>query len=421
MLRIKPTETGYEIPKGNLFPKGTDKTRPEIYVMGCRNPFRISIDPKTSTLYWGEVGPDGREDTPNGPRGHDEVNQAKAAGNFGWPFVIANNKPYPIVDFANNKVGRMTDPAAPENHGQRNTGLAKLPPAVPALIWYPYANSEEFPAMGQGGRNAMAGPVFHFDAKRKHNILAKEDDRTLLTYEWMRGKIFKAKLDAEEKLTALEPLMEKLMHPMDLEMDKDGSLILLEYGSVWYFNKNGAVSRLLPDDGNKPPAITIKPTDGVAGSYSVDKASDPEGGKITVTWYLTEGASERNLGSGSTAIVPAGNFQEIRAVAKDDKGAIAVARIPLDDAANLLQLGLEIENPKADHGFGETVRFKITSDKAPDAKQVVVRARYIPPTGHDAVAGSLRRISPGLRQPANASPATRWRPNPSAHPIWMSR
>lgn len=384
IIRIKPTETGYEIPPGNLFPKGTDKTRPEIYVMGCRNPFRISIDPKTKTLYWGEVGPDAKDDSPKGPMGHDEVNQAKQAGNYGWPFVIADNKPYPIVDFTTNTVGKMTDPAAPENHGQRNTGLKTLPPAHPALIWYPYSDSKEFPAMGKGGRNAMAGPVFYFDSARKTNILDKEDDRTLLTYDWVRGKIFKAKLDAQEKLEKLDVLMEKLVHPMDLEMDRDGSLVLLEYGSGWYFNRNGAVSRIRPDDGNKPPTITIKPTVGAANSYSVDNAADPENGKITVTWYATEGVSEKELGSGSTITLPAGKFQDIRAVAKDEKGALGFARIALDHSQDLPQLAIEIDSPKKPKSFGEAVKFKVSSATAPDTNKVVVRARYIPPTGHDA-------------------------------------
>jgi cytochrome c len=384
IIRIKPTETGYEIPPGNLFPKGTEKTRPEIYVMGCRNPFRISIDPKTKTLYWGEVGPDARNDSENGPMGHDEVNQAKSAGNFGWPFVIADNKPYPIRDFNGNKIIKMTDPAAPENPGQRNTGLKTLPPAHSAFIWYPYSDSKEFPVMGSGGRNAMAGPVFHYDQSRKHNILDKEDDATLLTYEWMRGKIFKAKLDADEKLEKLDLFLDKLVHPMDLEMDKDGSLILLEYGSGWYFNKNGSVSRLLPDDGNKPPSITIKPTGGVPNGYSVDKASDPENGKIVVTWYLTEGVTDRKLGTGSNVVVPEGDFQEIRAAATDDKGAATVARIPLAREADLPSLALDLGKNPGKPGFGGKVKFKVTSEKLPDAGQLTLRARYIPPTGHDA-------------------------------------
>ena len=44
ILRIHPEDDGtYSIPDGNLFKKGTDKTRPEIYTMGHRNPWRISI------------------------------------------------------------------------------------------------------------------------------------------------------------------------------------------------------------------------------------------------------------------------------------------------------------------------------------------------------------------------------------------
>jgi cytochrome c len=38
LLRIRPTPEGtYTIPGGNLFPPGTAKTRPEIFIMGSRN------------------------------------------------------------------------------------------------------------------------------------------------------------------------------------------------------------------------------------------------------------------------------------------------------------------------------------------------------------------------------------------------
>ncbi|MBS1975206.1 MAG: ThuA domain-containing protein, partial [Bacteroidetes bacterium] len=97
ILRIKVKDDGtYEIPDGNLFPKGMAKTRPEIYVMGDRNPYRIAVDQKNGFLYWGEVGPDANEDSfaTRGPRGYDEVNQARKAGFFGWPYFIGNNYPY---------------------------------------------------------------------------------------------------------------------------------------------------------------------------------------------------------------------------------------------------------------------------------------------------------------------------------------
>ena len=41
---------GYTIPTGNLFNEAddtTNKTLPEIYAMGFRNPFRITVDPNT--------------------------------------------------------------------------------------------------------------------------------------------------------------------------------------------------------------------------------------------------------------------------------------------------------------------------------------------------------------------------------------
>ncbi len=205
----------------------------------------------------------------------------------------------------------------------------------------------------------------------------------------MRGAIYKAKLDSKEKLESLTVLIDKLEHPMDLEMDKDGSLVLLEYGSGWWFNTDGSISRLRPDDGNQSPTITIKPTEGDANSYTVDQASDPENGKITVNWYVTKGVSEIDLGTGSTATVPEGNFQEIRAVATDDKGAKAFARINLDHSQDLPSLELVIANADSKPGFGDSVEFAITGDSLPDASLVKVRARYVSPTGHDAGGAQL--------------------------------
>ena len=378
ILRIRPTEDGYEVPEGNLFPKGTAKTRPEIYVMGCRNPFRMSVDPKTKVIYWGEVGPDAGKDSEKGPRGHDEVNQAKGPGNFGWPFVIANNKPYPIVDFNTGKPGVMTDPAAPKNPSTHTTGLKDLPPATSAFIWYPYAKSEEFPVMGEGGRNAMAGPVFYYDANRKYNLLGKEDDHTLLSYEWSRGKIFKAKLGESEKLASLEVLMSDLVHPMDFEMAADGTMWLLEYGTEWWFNTNGRVRRLLPADGNKAPVITAARE----GESFTATASDPDGGDVTIEWWLTQGAHETKLGTGPALAVSTAGGTELRAVAKDAKGATTVARIALVEEQTGPALQLELADKDAKRGFGEEIAFTVKGQA--DPAKTVVRARYIPPTGHDA-------------------------------------
>jgi cytochrome c len=131
ILRIHPESDGtYTIPEGNLFPKGTDKTLAEIYVMGCRNPYRIAVNPKTSTVYWGEIGPDAGKDSIQGPRGYDEFNQAKKPGNFGWPYFVGNNQAYADWDFATNTAGPHFDPNAPVNKSPNNTGLTNLAPGA---------------------------------------------------------------------------------------------------------------------------------------------------------------------------------------------------------------------------------------------------------------------------------------------------
>ncbi|HEY5919216.1 MAG TPA: ThuA domain-containing protein, partial [Chryseolinea sp.] len=163
ILRIHMEPDGtYTIPEGNLFAKGEANTRPEIYVMGCRNPYRISIDEKTGYLYWGEVGPDaGQNDSLRGPRGYDELNQAKKAGFFGWPYFVGKNYPYAKYDFQKKEVLAKWDPNAPINESPNNTGKRELPPVSPPFVWYPYVKSEDFPMVKEGGRNAMAGPVYY--------------------------------------------------------------------------------------------------------------------------------------------------------------------------------------------------------------------------------------------------------------------
>ena len=387
VLRIRPTKDGYEIPAGNLFKPGTPDTRAEIYVMGCRNPFRLSLDPKTGYIYWGEVGPDARKADAKGPMGYDEINQARQAGNFGWPFLIGDNKPYPILDFTTGKPGTLTDPAAPRNPGSRNTGLEILPPAQKAFIWYPYSKSSEFPVMESGGRNAMAGPIFYHDAKRPWNLLSKEDDHSLITYDWMRGKLWKAKLDQNDDLEKLVKISDGLRHPMDLELAADGSYWLLEYGSGWYFNRDGSVRRIRPGGGNEAPSLEVEAVAGQANRWQVKSASDPENEKITVEWWLTIGTAETKLATGSTVTVPANTGSELRAVAIDASGNRSIARVPLNGANQ--QPKLELELAADTLAPGGTLGFKVKG--LSDPSQAVVRLRYIAPSGHDSGVISLSK------------------------------
>jgi cytochrome c len=249
ILRIHPEPDGaYTIPKGNLFPPGMARTRPEIYVMGDRNPFRISVDKTTGTLYWGEVGPDAQGSKPErGPAGFDEVNRTRTPGNFGWPFFIADNKPYRHYDFAAKTPGDPFDPAHPKNLSANNTGLRDLPPAQPAWIYYPYGPSTRFRVVGSGPRSACAGPVYHFSENLKSpRKLPREFDNTFFFYEWARNALFAVKLDKEGNTSSIRPFLShlKFKRPVDMELGPDGCLYLIEFGTNWEGNKDSQVVRL---------------------------------------------------------------------------------------------------------------------------------------------------------------------------------
>lgn len=258
ILRIKPLPDGtYTIPAGNLFPADGSAGRPEIYVMGNRNPFRISVDAETGWLYWGEVGPDASNDSANrGLRGYDELNQARGAGNFGWPYFIADNKAYREYDFATGISGPAYNPAAPVNNSPNNSGPTNLPPAKPAMIWYPYSTSTHFPELGSGGRTIMAGPVYHFDPALDSPIkLPAYYDDTLFVYEWSRNWIKEVKLDADGNILKINPFAVdiSLARPMDMELGHDGALYILEWGTG--FGGNNADAQLVRIEFQGTPQI----------------------------------------------------------------------------------------------------------------------------------------------------------------------
>ncbi|MCL7492049.1 ThuA domain-containing protein [Streptomyces sp. MCA2] len=192
ILRIHPEQDGtYTLPEGNLFTgketdEGGGKTRGEIYVMGVRNPSRISVDKKTDTLYAGWVGPDAvTPSTTWGPAKYDTFAVITHASNRGWPFCMGNKQPY--------RDRNLPDPAKPlgwydcdhlKNESPNNDGLVAIPPAEANNIWYSpqgggpdyprdaddipsYQLSEQkllLPWLKGGGQAAMDGPVYRFDA-----------------------------------------------------------------------------------------------------------------------------------------------------------------------------------------------------------------------------------------------------------------
>lgn len=298
ILRITPQADGtYTIPEGNLFPPGTEGTRPEIYGMGMRNPYRISVDKKTGFVYWGDVGPDARDpEVGKGPTGFDEINQMRVAGNFGWPYFVGNNQAYYEYDFATEKGGELFNVEKPINNSPNNTGLQELPPANPAFIWYSYVESENFPEMGAGGRTAMSGPVYYRDMfKGAERPFPAYYDKKLFIYEWIRGWIIAVTMDESGNYVSMERFMPsyKFSSPMDMAFGPSGDLYMLEYGTGWFRkNDDARLIRIEYTDGNRKPqvVVTANATKGAvpfAVAFSSEGTLDFDRDALGYHWEIT--------------------------------------------------------------------------------------------------------------------------------------
>jgi cytochrome c len=303
ILRIKPQPDGsYTIPKGNLFLDAADG-KPEIYVMGTRNPYTLAFDDQENTLYYGDVGPDARAYTDeHGAKGHDEINKVTQAGNFGWPLFIGNNKAYRQFDYQTNDAGNWNNPLSPQNTSPNNTGLKDLPAAQSAYIWYPYAQSDIFPELAAGGRNALVAGVFR---SNKHaDALPDYYDGGLFISDFMRRwvkVVFSDKNGDIYKLEEFAPDVE-LVAPIDLKFSHQGQLYILEYGSKWHTgNADSRLSRIVyTGPGNRPPIakMSASPIQGTApltfNANGLDSI-DPDNDTLQYIWQVVLLDTEQDL------------------------------------------------------------------------------------------------------------------------------
>jgi cytochrome c len=300
ILRIHPEANGtYTIPKGNLFAPGTPKTRPEIYTMGNRNPWRLTIDSKTGWLYWGEVGPDGSTDDfeHRGPQSYDEFNQAKKPGNYGWPYFVGNNFAYHHYNFATKESGPLFDPEHPVNTSPNNTGLKDLPPTTPAFIWYSKQQSTKFPLLESGGNSAVGGPIFHASdfTNAPRSFPSYYEGKWFIT-DWVRGWINVVTIDDAGNYVGMERFLPnfKLHGPIDMKFGPNGDLYVLEYGNGYFKdNPEAELIRIEYNGGNRKPevqaavdkaagAVPLKVNLSSAGTNDAD-----DGDKLSYAWKIT--------------------------------------------------------------------------------------------------------------------------------------
>ncbi|UFH54733.1 PQQ-dependent sugar dehydrogenase [Spirosoma sp. KNUC1025] len=400
ILRIHPEADGtYTIPEGNLFPKGTPKTRPEIYTMGHRNPYRISVDKHTGYLYWGDVGPDAGVDSAGvGPTAEDEYNQAKKPGYFGWPYFVGDNKAYNDVDFTTGKSGAKFDPAHPINDSPNNTGLQELPPAQPAMIFYPAAESKKFPIMGSGGRSAMAGPTYYKDdfKSAKRPFPDYYNGKTFL-FEWMRDMILAVSYDDKGNMTSTERFLPNMAfsHPIDMAFGPNGDLYVLEYGTGWFLkNDDSRLVKIEFNAGNRKPNVQVTASQKAGAvplkvTLSSEGTKDFDGDALTYQWkiYNKAGGQPTVLNEPNPAFTfqKPGQYKAVLTVT-DANGAKDSREVDVIAGNQPPQVALDITKGNKSFYFpGQPIAYQVTVTDKEDGslangriqpKQVMVRAAY---------------------------------------------
>lgn len=399
ILRITPQDDGsYTIPDGNLFDEEADTddlTRPEIYAMGFRNPFRVSIDPLTDKLLVADYGPDaGSANANRGPDGRVEWNIVDEPGFYGWPYCVGPNTPYIDWNFATNTAnGPFACETGPVNDSPNNTGLTQLPPAIPAEQWYGQSTTGT-PAIGTGGA-PMAGPVYRYDPDNTSPVKwpAYWDGKAIFG-EWNRttNGMFSFQVDDDvdraEKINVLFP-GQVFRRLMDFEFGPDGALYLIEWGSGFGGNNtDSGIYRIEYTAGAQSPVaqLSATPTNGavpLAVTFSAEGSYDPDTGPVTYAWdFDGDGVDD------STAIDDAFLYEDpgdyvARLTVTDDEGATAFASVTITAGNTPPVIDVAWPPNGGFFTFGDEVEYEVAvtdaEDGAVDCGDVVTQ----PALGHD--------------------------------------
>ena len=402
LLRIKVRPDGsYTIPEGNLFGEGgkypnadPDKTRPEIYAMGLRNPFRFAVD-GDGTVYLGDYSPDASQPNPErGPAGHGEWMIIEEAGNYGWPYCAGPNMPYRDYDFATGRSGPAFDcEGGPVNDSPNNTGLRKLPPAVPPDVWYPYGESQQFPELGTGGIGPMGGPVYDYDPDlRSETKFPAYYDGVPFFYEWTRDYVKEFRLDEEGRLFKINPFLPNTIfdNPMDMEFGPDGSLYVLEYGDG-YFSQNpeAQLARIDYVKGARSPVAraSAEPTSGQAPltvQFSSEGSYDPDpGDSIAYAWDFQNDGTVDSTEPNPTYTYTQNGVYTAQLTVTDSAGKTGVANVEIVVGNTSPEVTIEVPPDGGFFDFGDTVPYRVSVTDPEDGQIDCSRVEVQYILGHD--------------------------------------
>ena len=411
----------YTVPTGNLFPVGTAKTRPEIYAMGFRNPFRVSLD-KNDVAYLTDYSPD--SSTPQqfrGPAGTGRVEIVRTPGNYGWPLCYKTDLPYYRWNF--NTAAPLDNPPqpyecnnptrGPQNDSRWNLnggptvepGLEYGPPITNPVIWYSFQDNNNptnplgtpcfayygpsplgtcpqlFPELGPGGG---VGP--HGAAPYNYNPLNSNPtkfppywDGAFVFGEFTRDFLREVRLDSQNRVFKINntlpcgpaptsPVRPFLCdNPMDMDFAPDGTYYLLTYGDGFFaINPDAAMARIEYVKGLRTPVavLTATPTNGAVPltvNFSSAGSSDADpGDSIRFEWDFDGNGTVDSVEPNPTHVYTArGQFTAKLAVI-DSSGKVGSANTTITVGNTAPTVNITVPTEGGLFTFGENVPYSVT-------------------------------------------------------------
>ncbi|WP_407317137.1 ThuA domain-containing protein [Isoptericola halotolerans] len=408
IVRITPQEDGtYTVPEGNLFEPGTDLTRPEIYAMGFRNPFRIDLDAENGNILVGDYGPDNRNANPDrGPAGTVEWNVVAEPGNYGWPYCTGDLDAYVDYDFATGQSGEPFDCAAPVNDSPNNTGLTELPPIIGAEIPYDKDGSEVSPEIGGGGA-PMGGPTYSYDPDLDSDYKWPEYwDGKAFFGEWNQGNMYSIQLAGEtrEDVVDVNRILPGIFdssagfnRPMDFEFGPDGVLYMVDWGAGFGGNNDTSGIFKVNYVQGDPAPIARAEADVTSGAapltvqFSSEGSRHPGGEPITRQWTFGDGSAPSTEADPTHTYTENGSYTaQLTVTAANEKTSTANVTVVVGNEAPTVSITFPENGGFFE--FGDQVAYEVEVTD-PDGEVDCSEVNLYTSLGHDTHAHPFEELT----------------------------
>jgi PKD repeat protein len=422
VARIRVAADGsYTVPSGNLFAPGTAKTRPEIYAMGFRNPFRIQVDAQ-GVAYVTDYSPDSQTPTQfRGPAGTGRVEVVRGPSNYGWPLCYSPDLPYYRWTFLTSTP--LDDPAQPHECGNPTRGPQNdsrwnleggptveagreySPPITKPDIWYSFRDNagatpqgtpcfgyygpdatstptcpQLTPELGDGGVGPHGAAPYDYEAANPSTTkFPPYFDGSFILGEFTRDFLREVRLDSQGnvmKISQTLPCGQAIIstafpfecdNPMDMQFGADGSLYLLTYGDGFFAaNADAGMYRFDYVKGTRAPraVLSASRTSGqepLTVDFSSAGSVDPDpGDSISFAWDFDGNGTTDSIDPAPRHVYTTTGQYTARLTVTDSSGKTAFAStvVTVGNTAPSVTITVPVEG--GTFAFGNDIPFTVT-------------------------------------------------------------